>query len=790
MGFTELLKNRIWLKTGLKVSGLLLLALVLFLGIFFMTVRAGFFGKIPSHSELKEIDNYTASEIYSSDGVLLGKYYIQDRSNVRFEDLAPALIQALVATEDARFYKHSGIDYKSMFRVLVKSLMMQDESSGGGSTISQQLAKNLFPRENHRYLSMPINKIREMIIASRMEDIYSKEEIVTLYLNTVPFGENAYGIGSASKRFFNKKPAELNTEEAAVLIGMLKATTLYNPKRYPERSKERRNTVLGQMVKYNYLEKDQAGALKDLPLSINYVTFTHNDGLATYFREFLRKEVQKELNGLKKPDGSSYNLYTDGLKIHTSIDSRLQRYAEEAVNEHMSQLQMVFFKHWGKNTPWGKDFDVIAKAVKRSPRYQQLKEAGKTDKEIQEIFKSPVHMKIFTWKGEEEKEMSPLDSIKYYQHFLHASFMAMDPATGQIKAWVGGLNHRHFQYDHVNPNSKRQVGSTFKPIVYAAALEKGLNPCEYIANRRIMFKAYEDWSPRNSDGKYGGYYSMEGGLNKSVNTITANVIARTGIGAVIDLAKNMGIESELKHVPSISLGSADISLFEMVGAYGTFANKGEYNKPQYLLKITDKHENILIDYSSRNPEAHRVMSEDNAAILTHMLKGVVNKGTAVRLRYQYNLTNEIAGKTGTTQSHADGWFMGYTPSLVAGVWVGAEDRRVHFRTIELGQGANMALPIWGKFIQKVNSDDNFKAMSRAKFPELSEEVKEIIDCESYLERLPAEDRWWNIFQTKNKSSEPNKSRTPTRYHAQSPKPRQEEEKKGAGDKIRNLFRKK
>ncbi|WMJ75471.1 PBP1A family penicillin-binding protein [Cytophagaceae bacterium ABcell3] len=777
-------------RFALKLIGAGVLLLVFVFTLFYLAVRVGVFGSLPSVQDLKAVDNYTASEIFSSDGKLLGKYYFQDRSNVKFEDLSPSLVNALVATEDARFYEHSGVDYTSMFRVLIKSLLLGNESSGGGSTISQQLAKNLFPRATHGRLSMPVNKMREIIIASRLEKAYSKNEILTLYLNTVPFGENAWGIGSASRRFFNKTPGTLNTEEAAVLVGMLKATSYYNPKKYPERAVQRRNVVLSQMAKYDFINEEQAEELKNTDLQLHYVTLTHNDGLATYFREFLRQEVQKNLKDVKRPEGGKYNVYTDGLKIYTTIDSRMQQYAEEAMKEHMSQLQLLFYKHWGNKQPWGRNHDVIIKAVERSDRYRALKKRGMDDAEIRKTFAEPQHMKVFSWNGEVEKEMTPLDSVKYYQHFLHAAFMAMDPTNGEIKAWVGGLNHRHFKYDHVNPNAKRQVGSTFKPLVYATALEKGISPCEYIANKRIMFTNYDNWSPRNSDSDYGGYYSLTGGLNKSVNTISAHLIAKTGIPAVVDLAKEVGITSNLEPVPSMALGSADISLYEMVGAYGTFANQGRYTEPVYLLKIEDKNGNIIFENKDRVTK--QVISAENADILTHMLQGVVNNGTAARLRYQFNLRNDIAGKTGTTQSHADGWFMGYTPSIVAGVWVGAEDRRVHFRTIDLGQGANMALPIWGKFMQKVNNDPGLRSMAMARFPRLSDDARDKVDCEPYVDQLPKEGRFWDLFKAKkeNKKKDYNRASAthkPRHNYRSQPK---KEEKKNTVDKIKNLFKKK
>lgn len=729
-----------WLRLGLySFLGLLLANIALI-----FLVYMGFFGKLPGEQKLRNIKNYNASEIYSYDQELLGKYYIENRTNARYEEIAPHIVEALVATEDSRFYKHAGIDYRSMMRVLVKSILLGNESSGGGSTLSQQLAKNLFPRQDYWLLSMPVNKLKEIIIATRLEEIYSKEEILTLYLNTVPFGGNVYGIEAATKRFFNKSAKDIRPEEAAVLVGMLKATTYYSPRLHPERSQGRRNVVLNQMAKYGYIKQFQADSLKSIPMQLDYTYYSHNEGLAPYFREKLRHEVQLWLNDNPKPDGSTYNLYTDGLKVYTTIDSRMQAYAEKAVKEHMKELQATFFKHWQDRTPWDKDDTYLQRLMRNSPRYRQMIDNGATEEEIEAAFKKPLPMKVFTWEGEKEKNMSPLDSIAYYQMFLNAGFLAMRPENGHIKAWVGGINHEYFKYDHVT--ARRQVGSTFKPIVYAAALQDGQDPCDYISNELRTYDDYDGWTPRNANNEYTGYYSMPGALANSVNTVTVDLMMKTGVSDVTRLAHQMGIESELPEQPSIALGTADLTLSEMLTVYGTFVNRGYRVKPVYLLGIEDQYGNVIVDFTKEKADIREALDRETADMMVQMMKNVVDSGTARRLRYTYGLRNEIAGKTGTTQSQADGWFIGATPKLVAGAWVGGPTRLIRFRSTRLGQGANTALPIWGKFMQQVNQEPDFKIVSRAQFADPGRRVMARISCDFYKETLE-EDRgfFWRLF---------------------------------------------
>ncbi|MFD2515144.1 penicillin-binding protein 1A [Pontibacter locisalis] len=717
-----------------------LLAFVLF----YLSVYMGFWGDIPSRRELRGIQNNTASEVYSADGILLGRYYIQDRTNIKFDKMSPAAVKALIATEDARFYDHRGVDVRSVGRVLVKSLLMQNESSGGGSTLSQQLAKNLFPRKDHWFWDMPANKLREIIIAQKLEAVYSKEEILELYLNTVPMGGNLYGIERASRRFFNTSADSLKTEEAAVLIGMLKATTTYNPRLDLERSTKRRNVVLGQMAKYNYVSAAQADSLKQLPLKLNYNYTTHNDGLAPYFREHLRQELMLWAASKKKKNGDPYNLYTDGLKIYTTIDAGMQRHAEASIRKRMAVLQKQFDAHWRGRSPWGRNSDVIQVAMHRSDRYRKMQEAGKSEAEIKAAFSTPVPMQVYGWNGSDKKTMSPLDSVAYYQRFLNTGLFAVEPHSGFVRAWVGGINHHVFKYDHVK--AKRQVGSTFKPVLYAAALEKGLKPCDYFPNERVTYTEYQDWSPRNANEQYGGEYTMRGALAHSVNTISAQLMMKTGVGRTVDMAHRLGINSELPEVPSLALGTANLSLQEMVTAYATFANRGYRVDPVYITKITDRNGKILREHQD-GANAKKVLSDETAAIMLHLMQGVVEEGSAVKLRSQYGLKMDIAGKTGTTQDHADGWFIGITPKLVTGVWVGGESPEVRFRTLQLGQGSYTALPIWGEFNRKVAIDPAYKGYYYARFDPLPSHLQASLNCPSYRAEPPQENFLERVFNT-------------------------------------------
>ncbi len=723
-----------WLKVaiiaGIAVGSGLLLGLI-----FFLSVLWGAFGKLPSEAELTDIKNPLASEIYAADGKLLGKYYIENRSYVPYNLISENIINALIATEDARYFQHKGFDTKSYIRVLFKTILMGNSSSGGGSTISQQLIKNLYGRENHGILSIPVTKVKEAIIAVRLEKQYSKRDVLALYLNTVSFGERAFGIGTATERFFSTTPKDIKLEEAATLIGMLKATTAYSPRRNPEKSKGRRDVVLGLMAKEGYITDAEKKIAQAKPLELKYNRITQNDGLAPYFREYLKQELKEWCKTQTKADGTAYNLFTDGLKIYTSIDSKMQAYAEKAVNEHLADLQKIFDKQWKPPYPWTRNPSMLDDYIKRSERYKMHQKLGSSQLIIDRDFRKPREMQVFSWEGEVEKTMNAKDSILYYLPFLQAGFMAMDPVNGEVKAWVGGINHEYFKLDHVtNP---RQVGSTFKPIVYATAIEKGVSPCNFYQNELRTYLDYDNWTPRNSDDKYGGFYTMKGALANSVNTVSVQVLLQMGVDTVINMAHRMGIESELPQYPSIALGTPEITLKEMVSAYSVFANGGYERKPTYLVSIKDRNNRQLEKFSKPYYEGRkRAIEAETAYAMAHIMEGVLDSGTAKRLRWQFGLKNDIAGKTGTTQDQIDGWFIGYTPKLVAGAWVGADDRRIHFKSIDDGQGARTSLPIWGKFFKSLADDENYKHYLASSFRQPSDEMLANLECEFFVDALP------------------------------------------------------
>jgi penicillin-binding protein 1A len=699
----------------------------------------------PSNKRLRNIRNQVASEVYSADSVLLGRYYIEDRTEVAYEEIAPVVFDALIATEDVRFYQHQGVDYISLGRVLFKSILQQDESSGGGSTITQQLSKNLYPRKSYWILSMLINKLREVITARRLELIYSKKELITLYLNTIPFADNTFGIQAAAHRFFSTTANQLAINQAAILIGSLKATTYYNPRLYPDHAFYRRNVVISQMVKYNYITKEAADSLLIEPIELKINKVSHHLGLAPYFRQYLKAELLTWCKNNSRADGSPYNLYTDGLKIYTTLNSKLQDYAEKAVTQQMTDVQNMFFEHWGKDVPWKGNDDVLQDAIHRSSRYRKLQQQGLPDTKIMEILNTPIPMKLFTWQGEQEARVSPIDSIIHHLQYLSAGFLAVEPASGRVKAWVGGIEHDFFQYDHVKASTKRQVGSTFKPIVYAMAIEEGIDPCELISAARQTYidTAGVQWTPRNSNNDYKVEYTMRGALAYSVNTVAVKLIQEAGVPNTIQLAKKMGITSQMPEVPSIALGSSSISLLEMTGAYACIADEGVAHIPYYVESIEDLDGRI---YEGFKPveSGRRAMSVETAQLVTRLMQTVVQEGTASRIRWKYGVYNDVAGKTGTTQANADGWFIAMTPSLVMGAWVGADDPRIRFRSTELGQGSSTALPMVAYFLKQVNKDTSFADLAKAKFKPLPVELREKLDCDLYELN---EDLWEQIKQT-------------------------------------------
>lgn len=689
---------------------LIFLALLL---AFFVSLSAGLLGEMPTFEDLENPRSNLASQIISSDGKVLGTYYIQNRSNIHFSELSPPVIKALIATEDARFQEHAGIDLKALFRVSFG--VLTGRHTGGGSTITQQLAKNLFPRGEN--LSLPafiLRKFKEWVTAVKLERNYTKEEILAMYLNTVDFGSQAFGIKSASNTFFNKEPHQLNTQEAATFVAILNAPTWYSPVRNPARALQRRNLVLSQMERYEYLTQRETDSISALPLDMSHFRLMdHRSGLATYFREVLRGELTKWCAEHYKSDGSPYNIYKDGLRIYTTIHSRMQEYAEQAVAQHMrSELQPAFFRHWKghKRAPFGNDLtdDEIRKiyddAMKRSDRYIKMRQAGISKDSIQRAFETKTRMKVFSWKGEIDTLMSPLDSIRYSFFFLRAGLMSMEPHTGFVRAYVGGIDYRHFKYDHVKI-AKRQVGSTFKPFLYTLAMQEGgFSPCTTVPNVPVSFELYDGsiWTPKNSDdAREGQMVTLKWALANSVNYISAFLMKRYSPEAVIKIARKMGVTSDIPAVPSICLGTPEISLYEMTGAFNTFANRGVWVEPLMLTRIEDKSGNVLESYIPRKEEA---VSEQTAYLMLELMKGVVQSGTGVRLRYKYKFDNPIAGKTGTTQNQSDGWFIGITPQLTTGIWVGGELRGIRFRSISLGQGASMALPVWAHYMKRVYED--------------------------------------------------------------------------------------
>lgn len=690
--------------------------------LFFFLASSGAFGTMPTFDQLENPDSNVATEVISSDGVTIGKFYLQNRTPVKYADLPQHLVNALVATEDERFFDHSGIDTRGTLRAALTL-----GGSGGASTISQQLAKNLFHGEGSKNIAERITqKAKEWVIAIRLERQYTKQEIIAMYLNTVDFVNQAVGIRSASKTYFGKEPKDLNIEESAVIVGMLKNPSLYNPASKIKSRKtlvlNRRNTVLGQMVKNGFLKPEIKNELAAKPIKLDFNPEDHNEGIATYFREYLRDFMKSWVKEHPNEDGSEYDIYRDGLKIYVTIDSRMQKFAEEAVHEHLSNLQEEFFigQEKNKNAPFVNISEeetqrIISRAMKNSERWRIMKAQGKSEEEIEKSFSVKTEMTVFSWKGDRDTIMTPIDSIRYYKHFLQTGVMSMEPQTGHVKAWVGGINHKHFQYDHVKQGA-RQVGSTFKPFVYATAIEQlHYSPCDSILDSPFSmpkgkYGIDQDWNPQNSDGKYEGMVTMKYALAHSINTISAKLINQVGPKAVVDLTHRLGVNSEIPEQPAIALGAVEVTVQEMVAAYSTFANQGMYIKPVVITRIEDKNG---IDLYHSIPQTKEVVNKDIAYAVVRLLQGVTDSGSGYRLKstwqgngykrvtgHPYKLANPIAGKTGTTQNQSDGWFMGMVPNLATGVWVGNEDRSAHFRSLTYGQGATMALPIWGLYMKK------------------------------------------------------------------------------------------
>ena len=707
------------------------------------------FADIPSFEELEDPDSKLATQVIAEDGEILTTFHIENRSYVSYDELSPNLVNAAVATEDVRFYSHSGIDFRSLARVIFKTLLGGDSSQGGGSTLTQQLAKTLYPREDVSSripgvskLKMVWIKLKEWVTAVKLERSYTKDEIMTMYMNQVFFGSNAYGIKAASQTFFGKSPIDLTVEEAATLVGMVNKPTRYNPVINPDKSLTRRNFVIYQMEKAGFLTEDQKDSIQQVPINLSYQIQDHNAGLGPYFRDMLRRTMNAKepkrssyaqyedyvvdslqwadnafygwLNKNTKADGSKYNLDRDGLRIYTTINYKMQKYAEEAVAEHLGKdLQKSFWRdmRWKKNKPFSDDVDqktvdMLMKQARRwSDRYRTMKNEGASDAEIWKSFSVPTKMRVFSWnrQGYIDTVMTPDDSIKYYKSHLRAAFMAIEPHTGHIKAYVGGPNYRYFKYDNVR-QGKRQVGSTIKPYLYTLAMQEGMTPCDKVVNVPQTFLVQDTtWTPKSTDKDewIGQTVTLKWGLTKSSNNISAYLMKQYGPHAMADMMRKMGIGCHIDETYSLCVGSADIAVYDMVAAYNTFPSRGVYVTPIFVTRIEDNDGNVLGEFTNPKREA---VSDYTAYLMANLMQGVVNSGTGVRLRAKYGLKGEIAGKTGTTNDQSDGWFIGYTPSLTAGVWVGAEDRQVHFESLSLGGGSNMALPIWGLFMQKVLAD--------------------------------------------------------------------------------------
>ena len=703
----------------------------------FYGISHEWFGDMPTFEELENPTTNLATEIISADGKILGTYYIENRSNVSYSELSPHLVNALLAIEDIRFYEHSGIDQRALLRVVFGLATGNDK--GGGSTLTQQLAKNLFPRgENLSTPQLVIRKFQEWVTATKLEYNYSKDEIIAMYLNTVFFGHNSYGIKKASETFFNLEPKDLNIEQAALMAGVVNAPSRFSPIRNPENALRRRNLVISQMAVYGFITPQERDSITQIPIDMsNFGVLDHNAGQATYLREYLRRELTEWAKTSKKADGTSYNIYTDGLRIYTTIDSRMQQHAEEAVKEHLSlDLQPAFDKHWKgyKNAPFSLEEEEIESlmeiSMKRSERYRKMRNAGISLDSIKANFNVPAEMTVFSWNGPIDTVMTPMDSMRYYKSFLQSSLMSVESHTGHVKAYVGGIDYRFFKYDHVT-QARRQVGSTFKPFLYSLAMQEGeYTPCTTVPNISYSIEMPDGkfWEPRDAGtSKFGEEVTLKWALAHSNNRISTYLMKRFGPEAVIQMARRMGVTAPIDAVPSICLGVCDISLYEMVGAMSTFANQGVYIKPIFITKIEDKNGNVIEYFETEKVEA---MDEVTAYKMIELMKGVVQSGTGVRLKYKYGFRNPIAGKTGTTQNQSDGWFMGITPDLTTGIWTGAEDRSVHFRTIGLGQGSNMALPVWALYMQKVYADSTLN-ISKGDFDKPLSDVALEFDCELY-----------------------------------------------------------
>ena len=719
------MKRAFFRRLLLWLLALLLLPIMAVL-LFYGLVRNGAFGPVPDREELADIRNAEASLILDRKAEVLGKIFTENRTSTSYEELPLHLVNALIATEDARFFEHEGIDPRSVARVLVKSLLLGDKSAGGGSTLSQQLAKNLYGRSDHGFLSLPVSKLKEMIIATRLEDIYEKEELLELYLNTVPFSENIYGVETASRRFFNVDPVDLEIHQSAVLVAMLKANTYYNPRLHPDHALQRRNVVLRQMSRYGYLADEELDSLAGLPLDVEYFNPVQQ-GTAQYYLRQVKQQVER----IMKEHGLDdiYDVQTDGLRVYTGLDLGLQQLARAAYDRHLNNLQALFDRHWQDAQPWGSQPDLLEKELRQSISWQLAMNRGLSEEEARQRMTESGPAIVYHPEGDTIMNLSPRDSVAYYLRLLRAGFVALDPDDGAILAWVGGRDWQYMPYDHVL--SRRQVGSTFKPVVFAATLEQGMSPCTYWENEPRRYAEYQNWSPQNYDNNYGGYYSTRGALKRSVNVAAAQAIFKAGVAEVIALARRLGIDAELNEHPSLALGTASISLLEMAQAYAVFASGGIHHEPWYVKRITTRDGKLL--YQREDTEGERVIDERTAALMSAMLEAVIEDGTARSLRSTYEVEMTLAGKTGTSQNYSDTWFIAYNPDLVAATWVGGVYPAIRFRSGVYGSSSRQALPMLGYFFGALEEERSM-APYQSQFSELTDEWQNELGCEDFREK--------------------------------------------------------
>ncbi len=737
-------------KKILKYTLLTFSALVVLLILFTSSVYLGAWGKIPNDVAIKRLAKFTPSEVYDRHGELITTFTQYNRKPVAFKDVPQHVVDALIATEDIRFRKHGGVDYKSLGRVFIKSILLSNDRSGGGSTLSQQIAKNLFNREDRGFFSIPVAKIKEMFTARRIEDLYTKDEVLELYLNIVPFAGNTYGIESASQKFFNKKTNELTIAEAATLIGTLKATSFYNPEVHPKRSKKRRDVVLYQMKKYGFLDEEVYECTRDEAFHLQFGLKDNNVGVAPHFLSKLERRLLDWCRS-NSVNGRDYDLYASGLKIYTTIDLKMQRLAEEAAKEHMTVLQGQFEREYSWKAPW-RDQDPIFKSyVTALPKYISLRKKGLEHKEILDSLSRKRTMIISTYDKEKEVNYSTVDSLRHQLKLLNLGTLAIDPRNGAIQVWVGGLNYDSFKYDHMD--GTRQVGSTFKPIVYSAALERGVDPCEYISGKEVIYENLDNWSPSNGNqSRHDSLkYSMTGALTNSLNAISVKILERTGIDRVVKLARALNIKNDLPKVPSIALGTAELSIPEMAGAYAAFVNMGRPVEPYYLERIENA-DGFMMQRFGPKETKDVALRADTREAMVHMLQQVANYGTGSRLRYMYGIRNDIGGKTGTTQDNKDAWFVGVMPKLVTVTWVGHDDHRIGFRSTRIGQGANAALPVTALLLKKMNKDTIFNSITTAKFPKMNDRVFAKLDCPSSIPEEKRYNGFWDFLFKREKDT--------------------------------------